>query len=150
LAKVERADLLFDLADEVVIPQAVKDEIAAGPADDPARLWLADQTSLQIVQAANPPAELLAWDLGAGETAVMAYAMANPGWTAVLDDGAARKCGRSFNIPVKGTLALVILAKQKGLINSAVDVLRQLQSYDFHIKDTIIREALARTVGENW
>jgi predicted nucleic acid-binding protein len=92
----------------------------------------------------------LAWDLGAGETAVLAYALANPGWTAVLDDNAARNCVRSFGIPVKGTLAVVILAKQQGLIPSAADLIRQMQQHEYRIHDAIVREALAQTVYEQW
>ncbi len=39
LAKVGRLDL-FDLAEQLLIPDAVAQEILAGPADDPARLAL--------------------------------------------------------------------------------------------------------------
>lgn len=149
LAKVGQAELLLSLADEVTIPRQVAAEIAAGPPDDPARKWLAAQ-KLVVADLPTLPPELLAWDLGAGETAVLAYALANPGWVAILDDNAARKCARSFGITVKGTLALVILAKQQGLIPSAADVLRQLQKHDFRISDTIIREVLQKTVHETW
>lgn len=90
LAKVKQTTLLSDLTDEAVIPRIVVDEIMAGPDDDPARIWLARQKQLAIVDVPDIPAELSAWDLGAGETAVMAYALAQPGWTAILDDNAAR------------------------------------------------------------
>ena len=63
---------------------------------------------------------------------------------------AARKCARSFGIPVKGTLAVVITAKQKGFIPSAADMIRQLQQHDYRIQESIVRDALARTVGEAW
>jgi predicted nucleic acid-binding protein len=76
--------------------------------------------------------------------------MAKPGWTAILDDGAARRCARSFGVPIKGTLAIVILAKQQGLILSAAEVLRELLNNGFRLDKAIIREALARTVGETW
>lgn len=150
LAKVKQTTLLSDLTDEAVIPRIVVDEIMAGPDDDPARIWLARQKQLAIVDVPDIPAELSAWDLGAGETAVMAYALAQPGWTAILDDNAARKCARSFGIAVKGTLAVIILAKQKNLIPSAAEIIRQLQSHNYHIQDSVVREALARTVGEQW
>lgn len=149
LAKVGQAHLLSALASQVIIPWAVAHEINAGPPDDPARLWLAG-AKLPVVDVPFLPPELLAWDLGAGETAVMSYALVNPGWTAILDDNAARKCARSFGIPVKGTLAVVILAKQNGLVTSAADVLRQLQDHGYRIQATIVRDALARTVGEKW
>ena len=149
LAKVGQINLLSAIAGEIVIPRAVAQEIAAGPADDPARIWLSKQEQL-VVDVHTLLPELWAWDLGAGETAVMAYALANEGWTAVIDDNAARKCAHSFRIPVKGTLAVVILARQKGLINSAAAVLRQMQQNDYRIHEAIVRDALARTVGEDW
>lgn len=71
----------------------------------------------------DPTPELAAWDLGAGETAVLSYALANPGWVAILDDGAARKCAVTFGIAVRGSLAVVILAKKRGLIPQAKQVL---------------------------
>lgn len=150
LAKVGQTQLLMTLADEVIVPDAVAAEINDGPAGDPARQFLPPAGGMPVVQTPIAPPALLAWDLGRGETAVMAYALANPGWTAVLDDNAARKCARSFGIPVKGTLAVVILAKQRGLIPSASDVLRQLQEQDFRISEHIVREALQRTVNETW
>jgi predicted nucleic acid-binding protein len=55
-----------------------------------------------------------------------------------------------FWIPVKGTLAFAIIAKQRGLIPSAADMIRQLQQQDYRIQETIVRDALARTVGEVW
>ena len=149
LAKIGQVALLSTLADEIVIPDAVVREINAGPSNDPARNWLAEP-KLPVVNVSHLPAELLAWDLGAGETAVLAHALANPGWTAVLDDNAARNCAHSFGVPVKGTLAVVILAKQQGLIPSAADLIRQMQQHEYRIHDAIVREALAQTVGEQW
>ena len=119
------------------------------PADDRAR-YLLDSGRFPVITTPVPPAELTAWDLGAGETAVMAYVLANPGWTAVLDDGLARKCARSFSIPVKGTLGVVLLAKQRGLIPSAADILHELQAGGFRLDNRLVREALHHTVGETW
>jgi predicted nucleic acid-binding protein len=72
------------------------------------------------------------------------------GWTVIVDDAAARKCARSFGLPFKGTLAVIILAKQHGLIPSAADVLRSLLRGGFRLDEGVIREALSRTVGETW
>ena len=62
----------------------------------------------------------------------------------------ARKCARSFELQTKGTLAVVIMAKQRGLIPSATDVLRALLKAEFRLDEEVIREALLRTVGEVW
>jgi predicted nucleic acid-binding protein len=103
-----------------------------------------------VVETPVPPPALLAWDLGHGETAVLAYALANPGWIAVLDDRAARQCARSLSLALIGTLAVVILAKQHGLVESAAQVLQALRQAEFRLEDSLVREVLARTVGESW
>lgn len=150
LAKVDFLHLLTQLADEVIIPQAVVTEIMAGPVDDPARRFFQKQADFSIADRFPTSEEVLAWDLGAGETAVLSYALAHQGWTALIDDNSPRKCAQSFLIPVKGTLGVVIQAKQAGIINSAADVLIQIQNHGFRLNDIIIRDALRESVGEIW
>jgi predicted nucleic acid-binding protein len=149
LARIGRADLLRTLPQKVVIPRAVADEINAGPLDDPARGVLACG-EFQIVDTPAPETGVLAWDLGAGETAVLSLALSEPGWTAILDDAAARKCARSFALEIKGTLAVVVMAKQCGLISSAADLIRMLQHAGYRIDNRLVREVFIRTVGERW
>lgn len=148
LARVGQEHLFDALAHEVVVPRAVVDEIQAGPTGDPARQVVASGQFTLV--AATPVPEVLAWDLGTGETAVLSYALEESGWTVILDDAAARKCAQSFGLSVKGTLAVVILAKQHGLIPSAADVLRSLLKYGFRLEEGVIREVLSRTVDEEW
>jgi predicted nucleic acid-binding protein len=109
LARSGYEDLLLKLPEQVVVPQAVESEIQAGPAGDPARQTLA-RGRFPIVESPFRE-EILTWDLGRGETAVLSYALSNPSWIAILDDRAARTCARSNAIPYKGTLAVVILAR---------------------------------------
>ncbi|MBU0705475.1 MAG: DUF3368 domain-containing protein [Chloroflexi bacterium] len=148
LARIGQEHLLQSLADEVVVPHAVIEEIKAGPVGDPAHRAVTGGQFLIVDTAPSP--EILTWDLGTGETAVLSFALAEPGWTAILDDAAARKCARSFGLSLKGTLAVVILAKQRELIPSAADVLRSLLGIGFRLDERVIREALSRTVGEVW
>lgn len=148
LAKAGYADLLLKLPDEIIVPHAVFEEIQAGPPGDPAQAILATGT-FEVIKIPAAP-EILAWDLGKGETAVLSYALSKPGWIAIIDDRAARKCARSFSLPIKGTLAVVILAKKHGLVASAVDVMRSLQAAGLRLDDVVIRTALKQTVGEDW
>ncbi len=108
LANLHLGHLLCDLADEMVLPQSVVAEIQAGPTNDVARVVVDRWPNIVTPRA---PDDLIAWDLGAGETAVLSFVLANPGWTAIIDDGAARKCAFSFGIPVKGTLGIIISAQ---------------------------------------
>lgn len=148
LARAGYHKLLKDLPEQVVVPEAVIAEVNAGPQDDPAQGIFAGGFC-EIISVTALPA-VLAWDLGAGETAVLSFVMANPGWQAIVDDRAARKCARALGIPVKGTLSIVFTAKKQGLIPSAAEVLRALQAAGLWLDDAMIRQALQDIVGEKW
>jgi len=148
LAKIDQLHLLTGLGAEIVVPQAVADEIDAGPSDDAARRWLGS-LPVPIVPAAVEP-DVLAWDLGAGESAVLSHAYRNQGWTVVLDDRAARRCAHALAIPVIGTLGIILRAKKEGLIQEAVPILKKLQGAGFHLDDHVVAEALRAAVGEVW
>ncbi len=149
LGRVSQIELITRLPQRVVIPQAVKEELLNAPMGDSARAAI-ESGLFEIIETPPPPPEILAWDLGKGETAVLSYALSAPDWVATLDDGAARRCARSLSIRLTGTLSVVILAKQHGLIESAAQVLRALQNNEFRLDDDVIREALSKTVGEIW
>jgi len=149
LGKINYLELLMKLPDGVVVPSDVAAEIKAGPEGDAARLAI-ESGSFNLVEAPDPEPEMAAWDLGRGEISVLAYALANTGWTAILDDSVARKCAHSFGIPFKGTLSVVILAKRRGLIPSASRVLHTLQEAGLHLDERTVRIALRDTVGERW
>jgi predicted nucleic acid-binding protein len=147
--KIGQLELLLQLPREMIVPQPVAAEILAGPENDAARLAIEAQ-KLHLVNVQEPTPELAAWDLGAGETAVLSYTLANPGWTAILDDGAARKCALTFGVDVKGSLAIVILAQKRGLIPHAKQVLHTMQEVGLRLDDRTIRRVLKETLGEDW
>ncbi|MBI5685781.1 MAG: DUF3368 domain-containing protein [Verrucomicrobia bacterium] len=147
LAKIGQADLLPKLTTELVIPASVVVEIHAGPATDPAQMWLraAGQKAIQP----DPPvtAEIAAWDLGAGETAVLNWVRQHPDFEAILDDRAARKCAHVHNLSVRGTLGVILAAKVRRLLPAAKPVCMELVRAGFHIQPTLLSESL-RLVGE--
>ena len=149
LGKIGQLDLFNMLAEEVVVPNEVAEEIKAGPENDMARLAI-ETGKFLIASPSKPIAELIAWDMGAGETSVISFALNNSGWVAILDDAAARKCASSFGISVKGSLAIVILAKKRKLIPSAKQLLREMQSAGLHLDEKIIQQVLKETLGEDW
>ena len=149
LARVGQVELLTRLPRQTVIPRPVVEELFRASEEDSARQAV-ESGLFKIVETAAPPSEILAWDLGPGETAVLAHVFTHRKWIAVLDDGAARRCARSLSLNITGTLAVVLLARKYGLIDSAAQVLYDLRSADFRLDDRLIREALARTVGEKW
>lgn len=100
----------------VVIPTAVVDELRTGSASDPARQFVETESVANWLRDVPASQDVLVWDLGAGETAVISWAIANPNYEAVLDDAAARRCAEVCQIRLRGTLSLVALAKRRGWV----------------------------------
>jgi predicted nucleic acid-binding protein len=107
LGKINRLDLLSALAPGLAIPESVAREVRAGPDSDPAKLWLQHDAD-PVVPDSAITTDLLAWDLGAGETAVIALAPAKHEAICVLDDLAARKCAAVYGLQVIGTLGILL------------------------------------------
>lgn len=145
-----KADLLFLLrasVGPVVVPEAVAREIQArGPADVTAHA-LGHTDWLRIVPAVPVPIAIAAWDLGPGESAVLAHAHAHPGTVAVVDDRAARRCAAVLGVRVRGTLGLVLAAKQAGRIAAARPLVARLVETGMYLSPHTIQEAL-KLVGE--
>jgi predicted nucleic acid-binding protein len=100
-----------------------------------------------MVRDDAPTNDLLAWDLGAGEIAVIATAMANPGYEAVLDDAAARRCAMVFGVLMRGTLSFVALAKKRGLIPACRPVFDEMLAAGLYVSLALV-EQVALAAGE--
>ena len=147
LAPVGQLDLLTRLGPPVVIPTAaVQESLRRGPAD-PAVQALAQGTWLMSVDAGPIPANVLAFALGDGESAVLAHALANPGSGAIVDERAARRAAAALGIPHQGTLGVVISAKAHGFLPAARPVVEQLRQNGMYLSDQVMNQALAQ-VGE--
>jgi predicted nucleic acid-binding protein len=149
LAKIGALDVLASSAPSVLVPAAVVAEVLAGPPGDPARQALERGWGLRVPDP-EPPAAVLEWSLGRGETSVLAVALATPSLTAVLDDAEARACARALGVPCIGTLGLVLRAAVEGRLQGALATLRALKGVGVRLDSAALREALAQTTGETW
>lgn len=139
--------LLPALADRVIIPPAVVDELEVGRArgydvPDPATLdWLEIRRPSGTATLPSTP------NLGVGEREVMALALEQPGLIAVLDDGLARETAQRLHLPLTGTLGLLIDAKGAGLVQQVAPLLDRLQALGFRLSART-RVAVLRIAGE--
>ena len=147
LGKAGGLHLLHALANTLIIPGPVALEIAQGPVNDPARLWLFGAGANFIVPCAGIPAHVRAFKLGAGESSVMAAATRFPETEVVIDDLAARRAAQKLGLTVRGTLAVILTARQRGLIPAAAPVLDEVRKAGLYLSDSLRLEALA-LVGE--
>ncbi len=147
LSKAGLIDLLRVVSPQVMVPVPVALEIGRRGPDDVAAKALADTPWLISVPVTTVPPLIQSWDLGAGESAVLAYALRNLGMVAIIDDGAGRRCAEVLGVPLSGTLGLVLLAKQRGTIPSARQVIATLKQHGMFLSENAIDQALA-LVGE--
>jgi predicted nucleic acid-binding protein len=140
-------DFLQLAGTELVVPSSVATEIQRrGPADVTARA-IESTPWLIVVEVLPIPALIQAWDLGEGESAVLAWAYAHPGTEAIVDDLAARRCAAVLGIPVRGTLGLALTSKQRGIIPEARPIIERLRHAGMYLSDRVMQQALA-LVGE--
>jgi predicted nucleic acid-binding protein len=147
LARAGCLDLLQLVGETVVVPAAVTDEIQRrGPIDITVQ---ALQNTAWVVCIDDPPIPkvIQSWDLGEGESAVLAWAYTHPGTEAIVDDLAGRRCAAALGIPVRGTLGLVLTAKRRGRLPQARPVLERLRQAGMYLSDRVMNQALA-LVGE--
>lgn len=90
LARAGRLDLLQLVGERIAVPEAVAAEVAEH--SDEGAWSLGAHEWLERVPAIDIPTAVASWDLGRGESAVLAWAVAHPGALAVIDDYAARTC----------------------------------------------------------
>jgi predicted nucleic acid-binding protein len=147
LARAGLLEFLQLAGPEIVVPSAVADEIRREGPNDPAARALEATAWLKVVEAPPLPPVVQGWDLGAGESAVLAWAHAHPGTLAIVDDLAGRRCAAALRIPVRGTLGLVLIAKQRGKIKAARPVLESMRASGMYLSEAALNRALA-LVGE--
>ncbi len=147
LAKAQQLDLLQLAGDPVLIPQPVFNEIAAyGPADVVIQR-IRDKPWLKITPALAIPTLIQAWDLGPGESSVLAHGNAALGTTVILDDLEARRCAGALHLPVIGTIGLVIRARHSNVIPAARPIIESLIQHGMYLSPQFVRSVLA-SIGE--
>lgn len=146
LARVDRLDLIERLAPAVLVPDAVVVEVKAGQHKDPSSLRALEWVQSRRTDDVPLINSLERWDLGAGESQVIAYCSGRPRW-AVLDDQAARRCAAAHGVSVIGTLGIVLRAKVTGEIELARPIVEALIAAGMFLDEDLVADVLAR-VGE--
>lgn len=147
LSRAGLIDLLQILSPTILVPQVVAAEVQVRDTSDPTVHALSTVSWLIVTETPSVPPEIQSWGLGLGESSVLAWAYSHPGTEAIIDDLSGRRCAAALGVPVRGTLGLALLAKQRGRIPSARVVLEQLRKGGMYLSNAVMHEALAR-VGE--
>lgn len=147
LGKIGHIALLSKLSDVLLVPEAVLREVGAKPDGERVLEEIASLPGARIEAEVPVSSEIIVWNLGRGESQVLALAGAAPDGRAVLDDLEARRCAQSIGVPLIGTLGVVLRAKRRGVIATARPVIEHLRRVGLYASDALIEQALAH-LGE--
>ena len=141
LSQIQQLRLLHDLFGEVVVPDAVANEVKPGlplPAYIVTRP-LAMRVPLDIT--------LLHHKLGAGETEAIILASQDGADWLLVDEKPARGIAQALGLRVAGTLGLLVRAKEKGLLPAVRPHVEALMRAGFRATPALIQHVL-RGAGE--
>lgn len=145
LAAIGRLGLLRALFGQIVIPQAVYEEVVirgqgeSGSAEVKAATWI------EVRQTKDHLAvDLLREVLDAGESEAIALAQEQSARYVLLDDALARRKARFLGLSMTGTLGLVLMAKEAGLVPTVKPVLDELRQTEFRMSEHVYLEVLTK------
>jgi predicted nucleic acid-binding protein len=130
-----------------VVPHAVFEEVVSSKHCDRASVAVKQAEWLERATAGGVPAPVAAWDLGPGESEVIALGLANPAARLVIDDLAGRKCGLALGLDIIGTLGVVIAAHRRGVVADPALVFSELRAAGMWVSDAVIATALRIAAG---
>jgi predicted nucleic acid-binding protein len=140
-------DLLPELYGNVLIPESVVREIAAGHGLGVALPELKMLGWIEVRKVSGLSVLPLVSDLGAGEREVLALALESADPLVVLDDALARRVARRLEVTMTGTLGLLLKARQTGRIVRLEPLLDQLEALNFRL-DRETRSSVLQLAGE--
>lgn len=141
LSSVDRLDLMQLLFDTVTIPVSVHDEVMGSAAKIAVELPSFIRVEPVVAEL---PVRYLKLNLHAGESEAISLALERGIQGIILDDKRAREIADELCLKVIGTLGLLILAKQKGLLSEVRPIMAQIiERVNFRIAPSVLNRALS-------
>ncbi len=141
-----RLDLLRELYDEVLIPQAVYEEFVATERAV-RQAALENAPWIRPVSLTNPQRARVYIGLDLGEAEVLALAEERAARLVIIDELKGRRYAQRLEMPLTGTLGLLLLAKERGLLANLAPLLVELQEAGLYLGASLIDRVL-RLAGE--
>lgn len=145
-SRIARLDLIERLAPTILVPDAVIEEVRFGEHKDRTAATAVEWAGRYRVADIAVATSIEHWDLGLGESQVIAHCSGGSRW-AVLDDRAARRCAVAHNVPVIGTLGVVLRSKTNHQIENARPLVKELIAAGMFLDDEFVDRVLA-SIGE--
>jgi len=132
LSRIGQLHILRRTFDYVYITQTVADEFQEALPE-----WI-------VIEQVHNLARLgqLKLMVDPGEASAIALALETENSVLIIDEKKGRKIAMSLNIPVIGTLKVLLIAKEKGAISSVRKLIVDLEKHSFRFHRSIVEEVL--------
>lgn len=143
---LDRLSLLRDLYTEVWIPQGVEKEFL-GTKKKSRQEALNKAPWIKTVDLVDSEKASIYNRLDSGEAAVLALANEHEARLVIIDEKKARQEILKIGLPFKGTVGILLDAKEEGLVDEIKPLLITLQEKGMYLDESLIAYAL-REAGE--
>jgi len=143
LASIGELRLLKDLFGKIVIPSAVYNEVVMQGKDQPGAKEIREADWIKAVEVQDRLAvNLLRNELDQGESEAIVLAKELKAARILTDERLARRKARSIGLTVTGTLGVLLMAKEAGLIPAIRPLLDSLSETPFRINEDLYQKVL--------
>ena len=123
--------MLKSLFNEVTITQIIADEFGK---ETPDFITIEDPKDKNYQK-------ILESFLDTGESSAIALALEKEKCMLILDDFKGRREAKHLSLDYTGTIGILIIAKEKGLINSFTEIINEIKKTNFRISDELLARA---------
>lgn len=135
LVLIELESALPKLFEQVLIPPAVLNELRHIRAPDVVRNWAMQPPDWLTIR---PPQEVRSLGLDGGETEAISLALEVHAGLVLIDELDARRVATDLGLEVRGTLAVIGMAAEAGLVDAAIAVDR-LEATSFRAPPSLLQ-----------
>ena len=144
LSRIDRLELLPQLYERVLIPEAVWNEVVELGAGEPGAKEVETAKWIERHQVENRGlVKALRQELDAGESEAIALTLEVDGDVVLMDEKMGREVAHHFGVECTGTLGVLIEAKERGILETVRPCLDELTGVgDFRVSDRLYRRVL--------
>lgn len=138
LSRIGRIEILQKVFKIVYTTSIVAEEF-----EEPLPAWIVIRNVVNVDQIKK-----LQLILDPGEASTIALALETDNAILIIDEKKGRKVAADLNVTIIGILKVLLLAKNKGAIDSVKEIIIELQKQSFRFNKTIVDDVL-KLAGEN-
>ncbi|MEM9907471.1 MAG: DUF3368 domain-containing protein [Cyanobacteria bacterium P01_D01_bin.44] len=143
LILIEQIELLPKLFQQIIIPEAVCNELSDTQAPEPVQSWVAAPPEWLKIQPVSQPSDAAVDLLDPGERAAILLAQELRANLLLLDDMKARLIATDRGLPITGILGILDQAATVKMVDLPAAV-QKLRSTSFWVSEKLLQALLAR------